>query len=172
MADLVIKLTKRRDGSVVSRFERSDGTATWQRKQGPNARFFAFHDLTHYAVETTLGYRRGFYGLVAEGWDLGDFGTPWPRGPLPADAEPAELVVGFLDLERAGGASWTAEEFNETAGQYYAERGMADPPALDDATLDRVRDLVGELHRRWIGLAPGDTLELTFSREGLAERAR
>ena len=73
---LKIKFTKRRDGSVISRFERADGTATWQRKDGPQARFFAVHDLEHYAVETTLGYQRGFYGLVAEGWDLADFGSP------------------------------------------------------------------------------------------------
>jgi hypothetical protein len=26
----------------------------------------------------------GFYGLVAEGWNLTDFGKPWPRGPVPA----------------------------------------------------------------------------------------
>jgi hypothetical protein len=26
------------------------------------------HDLTHYAVETALGYRRDFFGLITEGW--------------------------------------------------------------------------------------------------------
>jgi hypothetical protein len=69
-----------RYGSVVSHYERADGTATWERKEEPNAWFFVAHDLTHFAVETILGYRRGFYGLVAEGWALSDFGTPWPRG--------------------------------------------------------------------------------------------
>ena len=34
---------------------------------------------------------RGFYGLVALGWDLSDFGKPWPRGPLPDET----LVLGF-----------------------------------------------------------------------------
>ena len=32
--------------------------------------FFALHDLTHYAVETVLGFREGFYGLVAAGGEL------------------------------------------------------------------------------------------------------
>ena len=121
-AMLTIKFSKRRDGSIISRFERADGTATWQRKEGAQANFFAAHDLTHYALETTLGYRRGFYGLVAEGWDLSDFGTPWPRGPLPADAEPAELIAGLLDGERAAGERSSAAEFNEKIAMYYASQ--------------------------------------------------
>lgn len=46
---------------------------------------FPPHDLTHYTVETTFGYRHGFFGLIAGGWDISDFGAPWPRGPLPAE---------------------------------------------------------------------------------------
>jgi len=164
MTTLRIKMTKRRDGSVVTRFERADGTATWQRKHGPHARFFAVHDLEHYAVETTLAHRRGFYGLVAEGWNLGDFGTPWPRGPLPADAEPAELIVGFLDGERAGGVRWSAAEFNVKAAVYYAQHGLANPPTLDDETLGRIRAAARSLRERWDAVAEGETLELTFER--------
>ena len=168
MAELRIKMTKRRDGSVISRFERPDGTATWQRKEGQYARFFAVHDLEHYAVETTLGYRRGFYGLVAEGWDLSDFGSPWPRGPLPADAEPAELIVGFLDGERAGGVQWTADDFNEKAALYYSEHGLVDPPTLDEETLRQIRDAAQQLREKWARVPIGDTLELTFT---VGERA-
>ena len=76
MPDLLIRMQKKRDGSVTHTCVRRDGSATWQRHQGAQARFFPFHDLTHYAVETVLGMRRGFYGLVAEGWDFADFGTP------------------------------------------------------------------------------------------------
>jgi hypothetical protein len=48
-------------------------------------------------------HRRGFFGLIAEGWELSDFGSPWPRGRIPADAEPSEGIVGLLDLERYQG---------------------------------------------------------------------
>jgi hypothetical protein len=166
MADLTIRFTKRRDGSVVSRFERADGTATWQRKEGRHAGFFAFHDLSHYAVETTLGHRRGFYGLVAEGWDLKDFGTPWPRGPLPPDAEPAELIVGFLDGERTARVPWSAEQFNANARAYFLEHGLTGPPALTEADLDRLREAIREMHERWAALPEGETLVLTFDRKG------
>src|SRR5262245_10963008 len=160
MNDLTIKFTKKRDGSVVSRFERADGTTTWLRKDGPNAWFFVAHDLTHYAVETILGYRRGFYGLVAEGWDLSDFGTPWPRGPLPADAEPAELVVGFLDMERAEMSELSAADFNAKAAVYFSTHKLDNPPILDDHQLRAMRAKARELHIRWGKLADGDTLEL------------
>jgi hypothetical protein len=160
---LTIKFTRRRDGSVISRFERADGTATWQRKDGPQAGFFLAHDLTHYALETTLGYRRGFYGLVAEGWDLSDFGTPWPRGPLPADAEPAELIAGLLDGERATGEQCTAEQFNEKLALYHSARPQENlPQALAQEQLDQIRKLAQELRARWAAVPPGDSLELVF----------
>ena len=162
MSELRIKMSKRSDGTVVSRFERADGTATWQRKNIRQAGFFAIHDLEHYAVETMMRYRRGFYGLVAEGWDLSDFGTPWPRGPLPADAEPAELIVGFLDGERSARVEWTAEDFNNNAAAFFTERGFANPPTLDDETLRRIRAAARQLTERWAALPVGETLELCF----------
>src|SRR4026209_681452 len=96
---LRLQFRKDRDGSCTFALVRSDGTST---RQHHKTSFFAFHDLVHYAVETILGHRRGFYGLVTEGWDLSDFGAPWPKGRLPADLDPSELLVGFLDSERAG----------------------------------------------------------------------
>ncbi|MDX1547565.1 MAG: hypothetical protein R3247_11285, partial [Rhodothermales bacterium] len=53
--DLLIRFSRKRDGSTVLRCERADGSVTWQRRTGPTAAFFAAHDLGHYAVETTLG---------------------------------------------------------------------------------------------------------------------
>lgn len=171
MGDLRIKFTKKREGSVVSRFERADGTATWMKKEGPNAWFFAAHDLTHYAVETILGHRRGFYGLVAEGWDLSDFGTPWPRGPLPPDAEPAELIVGFLETERAVLSEYPAADFNAKAADYYSTHKLDNPPVLDDQQLRTIRAKVRELHILWSKLAEGETMELDFDRKR-EERSR
>jgi hypothetical protein len=162
MSDLKIKFTKKRDGSVVSHFERADGTATWQRKDGPNAWYFAAHDMTHYAVETILGYRRGFYGLVAEGWDLSDFGSPWPRGPVPADALPVELLVSYLDMERASMTEWPAEDFNAKAADYFATHKLDNPPIFKEDQLRKIRDKVRELHILWGKLAEGQTMELTF----------
>ena len=159
---LVIRLTRKRDGAVVFELRRADGTSTWQKRTGPTARFFAVHDLTHYAVETELGFRRAFYGLIAEGWDLADFGHPWPRGPLPDEAVPAEVIVGCFDRQRAAGEPLTAADCNSAAASYFANAGRASPVTLTDDDLARVRARLSDLVWRWYALGDGETMELDF----------
>jgi hypothetical protein len=161
---LSIRLAKRLDGATLTCVRR-DGSMTWQRQRGGAAAFFPRHDLTHYAVESVLGYRRGFYGLVADGWNIGDFGAPWPRGPIPADADPAEIIVGLLDAERAslagGGTRWTAAELSRQAAVFYDAQALdARPPAVTDEQLLAIRTLLAELFARWDALAAGESLEL------------
>lgn len=164
MADLLIRIKKKTDGTSALSCVRADGSVTWQRQEGALGRFFPLHDLTHYAVETVLGHRNGFYGLVASGWDMTDFGSPWPRGRPPADAEWSEVLVGFLDGERAAGTRWTAAEFSDRAQAYARDHGGPAPPRVSEADLDRVRVRRAELFASWRALAPGDTLELPFAR--------
>jgi hypothetical protein len=161
-ADLTIRIKKHADGRASLTLTRADGTTTWQRQDGAQARFFPMHDLTHYAVETVLGHRRGFYGLVAEGWDLGDFGAPWPRGRLPEDMDQSELIVGFLDMERASGIQYSATEFNEKAASYCAEHGIQNVPAVTEEQLAAIRARMQQLFAEWRRTAPGGTLELGF----------
>jgi hypothetical protein len=52
-------------------------------------------------VESILGFRRGFFGLVAEGWTIEETTGKTARGPIPNDAKEVEYIVGSLDL--AGG---------------------------------------------------------------------
>jgi len=68
---LQIEISRRADGAAVLRCTREDGSFTWQ-KQAKHGAHFVLHDLTHYAVETALGYRRGFFALIAEGWEPDD----------------------------------------------------------------------------------------------------
>src|SRR2546423_1597817 len=100
--ELHIQFTKRVDGLVILRCTRSDGSVTWQRHD-KHAGFFSFHDLDHFAVETTLDLY-GFYGLIADGWDIEDTTGKGRRGKLPPGAGLAEYVVGLLETERSGGA--------------------------------------------------------------------
>lgn len=168
MPRLLIKFTKRCDGGYVLACERPDGTVTWQKNQGGHAAFFPAHDLTHYAVETELGHRRGFYGLVAEGWDLTDFASPWPRGRIPYETARTELIVGLLDADRAGsgGGATTATELNTSARLFLEQRGVAsaggDVVQLTDEQLREIRGRLRELRGRWDALEPGETLELPF----------
>jgi hypothetical protein len=113
-------------------------------------------------VETVLRHSSGFYGLVAAGWDLADFGTPWPRGPLPKDANISEIIVGFFDRERASGQLGSAEEINDELAQFSDENGLPVPVELTEDDLSRVRKRRGELFLQWDAVRPGDTLELLF----------
>ena len=159
---LRILLTSRADGGAVLRCERADGSVTWQRHEGRNAQFFPLHDLTHYAAETTLGARRGFFGLVADGWDIADTGGKGARGPLPAQALLVEHLVGFLDAERASGSRWTAADFQAQASQVVAEHGESVGTVPTDEMLASIRARRAELFARWAALEVGGTLELTF----------
>jgi hypothetical protein len=147
---MLIEISKRADGVGVLRCTRQDGSVTWQ-KQAKHGAHFALHDLTHFAVETALGYRRGFFGLIADGWEVDDTTGKSARGPLPAEAVEVERIVGLFDSERGSGMLWTLEEFNQFA-----------PRTLTDADIQSVRALRGALFQRWSAVAPGETLELTF----------
>ena len=160
---IVIRIKKNADGRTSLSCTRADGTTTWQRQEGGQAAFFPRHDLTHYAVETLLGHRQGFYGLVAAGWDLSDFGTPWPRGKIPAVANLSEMIVGFFDQERQSGEIGLAADLNDTLSRFCVEHSLPAPLPLTEEDLEGVRQKRRELFARWEAVRPGDALELPFS---------
>jgi len=168
---LVIRIKKGADGRTSLSCTRADGSTTWQKQQGAQASFFPRHDLTHYAVEMVFGHRRGFYGLVADGWDLADFGTPWPRGKLPKEANLSEIIVGFFDRERASGQMGTSQELNEELAAFCEENGLPVPEKFTESDLSRVRQKRGELFARWEAVEPGGVLELRFDPVALAPSA-
>lgn len=163
MAGLTIRIKKNTDGTAALSCTRADGTVTWQRQQGAQGLFFPRHDLTHFAVETVLEYRSAFYGLIATGWNISDFGPPWPRGQMPEEAGVAELIVSFLDAERASQARWSAEDFNDKTALYYREHEIrTTPPTLTDDDLARIRQRRAELFTEWESVSPGSAIELRF----------
>lgn len=147
---LRIEIAKQAGGAGVLRCTREDGSVTWQ-KQLKHAAHFAMHDLTHFAVETVLGYGRGFFGLIAEGWEVDDTTGKSARGALPAEAVEVEQIVGLFDSERASGVLWTAEQFNAFA-----------PRALTAVDIQEIRALRSLLFRQWADVAAGQKLELKF----------
>lgn len=160
---LRISFERQEDASVVFRCTRADGTTTWQNHTTKSARFFPFHDLTHFAVEYVFGFSKGFYGLIADGWDIADTSGKGARGKLPAEAILVEHMVGLFDTERAGGAPpLTADEFNGILADLASSDRIGSPPAVTDAELQAVRDRIAELYAALAGLQPGETLELTF----------
>jgi hypothetical protein len=159
---VLIEFTKRADGRTVLRCVRADGSVTWQRNDDQNALFFPLHDLTHYAVETELGFTRGFFGLIAAGWDIDETTGKAARGPLPNEALEVEYIVAAFSAERAGGADTAAAEFNELAAIFASAKEMPPPRQLSDEDLARTRTRFNEVAMKWRALAPGQTLQLIF----------
>ena len=157
-----IQFTKRTDGGVVLKCLRGDGSVTWQRQDDQHAAFFPLHDLTHYAVETALGFSRGFYGLIAEGWDFAETTGKAARGPLPDEALEVEYLVAAFSAERASGSDTTAQEFNQLAATFARAREMPPPRQLTEDDLAKVRARFDELAIKWRALPGGATLELVF----------
>ena len=167
MPPLAIRLKRHSDGSASLTCTRADGTVTWQRQKGALGNVFPPHDLTHFAVETTLGYAHAFYGLVADGWDISDFAPPWPRGPVPGEAREVELLVGLFDGVRRDKDQWTTAEFNARVRELAADgkyAGIMNPRTLSDADIERVRAVRNDLVSRWWALEPGGVVELRFTR--------
>lgn len=166
MPELTIRIKKKNDGSAALSCERADGSVTWQRQDGHLGRFFPLHDLTHYAVETELGFDQAFYGLVASGWDISQFGDEL-RDQIPAEARLAEVIIGFFDLERQTGERGYANELNSHLRDFFESRGLPAPSfRVSDDQIARVRRRRAELFEQWHATAPGDALELTFDRRG------
>ena len=160
MQPITIRFKKGKDGPHSLVCTRADGTMTMQHQANG---FFPVHDLMHYAVEKAFRYRRGFYGLIAEGWNIEDFAAPWPRGPLPPDLDPVEHVVSALSMEGATGERATAEKVNWTIAMYYEQHapGIA-PPTITDEPLDAARAVGAQLRQKWFATPPGGSIELTF----------
>jgi hypothetical protein len=165
MPDLLIRIKKKTDGSAALSCTRADGTVTWQRQDGQLGRFFPLHDLTHYAVERVLEFPRAFYGLLAEGWDLSDFGKSGSKGSIPEQALLAELIVGFLDLERNTGVMGDADDINGKIVGWHADNDRPAPAfRMTDAQLAKIREVRAEAFASWKALPPGDALEIPFER--------
>jgi hypothetical protein len=159
---LIVRIKKKTDGNAALSCERADGSITWQRQEGPLGAFFPLHDLTHFAVESVLGFRGAFYGLISQGWDISSFGVGDHRA-IPEEAGLTEVLVGFFDGERQTGEVASADDFNWKIDAYYVAHESPVPAfRMTDEQLMRIREKREELFAKWRAVAPGETLELEF----------
>lgn len=160
----MLRLTKKPDGAAIT-FHRPDGTATTSRARDNG--YFARHDLLHYAVETTLGCRDAFIGLLARGHDIAEWedANSSLRTDPPAEAMWVESLVGFVqmlwysdgpDAVRAG-----ADQLNAQLATHFAASPI-DPPRISPARLHTIADRYSDLLTRWHALQPGQSLALPW----------
>ncbi len=134
---------------------RPDGTATWSRLDS----FYPLHDLAHFAVESELGLRRGFFGLIADGWQLDNFAERGFAARLPAESFLAENLVGTI--ERLGD-DLSPPEFATALTNSLAAQNLPPFRVLSADELARIRATRAALIARWRALPVGETLRLDF----------
>lgn len=159
MPGLIVRIKKKTDGAAALSCERADGSVTWQRQDGQLGRFFPLHDLTHFAVESVLGFDGAFFGLIASGKDI----TGTEQRPVPEQAHLAEVIVGFFDVERATGVLGDAGDFNWKIQSYFSDKDLPVPAfRMTDDQIAAIRRRRAELFEQWRAVPSGETLELRF----------
>ncbi len=139
-------------------------TITWMRGNQASeffraSEYFVSHDLTHYAVEMTFGMKNAFYGLMARGWEIDDFGRKDPETgktrPLPLEAGQAEMIVSLIQLERSG--SLSPEETLTLVREQ-----LAGSLTITEDHLATIRAAYQNLIAQWNALPLDGSLELKF----------
>jgi hypothetical protein len=141
---------------------RVDGSSTWTNLHHG----IETHDLAHYAVESELGFRDAFYGMVNRGFHIGDFELPRDRRPrelipanLPAEALQTEHIVNLLQIEYFNTGA-EDPDFLANLANILEQNDLPFPEGLDEAALQRIRETYRDLVSRWMMLPPGEMLEL------------
>lgn len=162
MPSLIFRLKKRADAQAQLTLVRDDGTFS-TGPVGSADGYFPVHDLTHYAVEQTLGLSEGFLGLVASGWEIHDFEVKGTAKRLSAETQFAETAAGELSRQILMRQPSSLEDFVwavETKVQQHSP-GFSRP--LNEAQFAAIRETVSTEWRRWRELPPNGTLELRFT---------
>lgn len=153
-----LRISKHKDKPHTLLYRRDDGTETWM----PADEFFVRHDLSHYALEKSLGYATAFMGMLNKGMELKDFEDRAERKamPLTDQAVHAENMANLFLMEQAQGQ---LADFNATLSSAFNPMGTAAKPIrLSQEQLDGVRTLLRQLLDDWRDLPEGQTLTLEF----------
>jgi hypothetical protein len=136
------------------------------------------YDLVHYLVETRLGLRHGFWGMVADGVGFGYLSNAADqvRAGLPVKPPdtPEPDLTELIQVEcvvRAMRADGTDAACLRRVRKACADQGVPVPAALDRAptgapekAIGKLRGDLAELTARWRALAAGRSLVLSYSR--------
>ena len=156
---MLIRLKKDATAPVLTCI-RDDGSTTWAKM--PYGSFFPRHDLMHYALETVLGFREAFFGLIASGWSVEAFTEPGVAKRLPLEAKYAEFLVEQLEREHRSGECSTADAFNATIADSVRQANLAPNRPLLQKEIDAIRARFEELLARYVALPDGKKLELKW----------
>lgn len=158
---IVIKKDQQKQ-SILTIF-RSDGSSTWTKLH----RGLETHDIAHYAVESTLGFTRAFYGIINDGYTIDDFIAPKEQRKnavkpenLHSEALITEHIVNLLEIELLN--SGFNDNFLNELSTILAENNLPFPKNLNTESLTIIRNTYHNFYNQWLTLNDGKTLEIVF----------
>jgi hypothetical protein len=143
----------------VIRYYRDDGTQTWMQADD----FFIRHDLSHFAVESTLGYKTAFYGMINAGTELSDFTDREKRAALvlTREAVHAESLANLFLMDLSQGR---VEDFDKMQQQAMTTSfSGTQPVSLSHEQINAVRKALSGLLLQWRKLSAGQSLLLEIA---------
>lgn len=153
-----ILFTNRGNGVSVLTCKRKDGSVTWKRTD----RFFIYHDLCHYAVETVLPLKNAFFGMVASGTDISEFDLPKEQRNVIISDEAvfAEHLVNLFVTDHTQGR---IEDISEMIVSICGQNGGAFfLPLLTTEKIEQVRNTCNELVKQWESVPEKNSLQLFY----------
>ena len=153
-----ITFIKQKDKKNTISCKRKDGSATWMASD----LFYVQHDLMHFAVETKLGYKTAFYGMLAGGIDITDFELPKAQRNFEytEQAWHAESIVNLLFIQLKQGEN---SDFQTALNAAYIMNAYPfSAPVVSAIAATEIKNLFQELWLQWNELAYGEALHLLF----------
>lgn len=153
-----LRITKHADKAHTLLYRRDDGTETWMKAD----EFFVRHDLSHYALEKTLGYHTAFMGMLNAGMDIKAFENRSERRSiaLTDQAVQAENMANLFLMEQTQGQ---LDDFNGVLSGSFKDMGTSTSATpLTAGQLDSIRSLLAQLLADWKAMEPGQTITLEF----------
>ena len=156
---MTITLKKSITKPSILNITRDNGTSTWSKLH----KGLETHDLAHYAVESTLGFTKAFYGIINSGYNINDFALPREQRPnavrpenLHNEAIITEHIVNLLEIELLN--SGLNENFIENLQDILKAHNLPFPSGLNHESLDSIRNIYHKLYNQWLIL--DDTQEI------------
>ncbi len=136
------------DSALITRFDKSEVFIQYQSHP-------IFHDLAHYAIESALMIRAGFYWMVNQGLTSADFELPKDEQPAlltKAMKDPNHVAIEFIanQLMIEGTNSGKIDNFVELLEQSMADKGAQRHTfRFDEVILDDIRELYAMILEGW-----------------------
>ena len=124
--------------------------------------FLILHDLSHYAIETQLGYQSAFWGLIKSGVNPSIFENKEARDQVLISNEAwyAESLANLFLIELAQGAF---DNFNVVFQESIIQLNKNIPELqLTIEQVNGIRIYYSQLVKEWKQLEPNQAMKLSF----------